>query len=47
VLGLVLTGAALDGRGGLNTGLLLLTYGAGAATSLALALVAGAGSMPR
>jgi cytochrome c biogenesis protein CcdA/thiol-disulfide isomerase/thioredoxin len=40
ILGLVLTGAALNGA---NTGtvLLLLAYGAGAATSLAVALLAG------
>ncbi|WP_068089947.1 cytochrome c biogenesis protein DipZ [Novosphingobium rosa] len=40
ILGLVLTGAALKG-GGLATGTLLLAYGLGAATSLALALVVG------
>jgi cytochrome c biogenesis protein CcdA/thiol-disulfide isomerase/thioredoxin len=40
ILGLVLTGAALKG-GGLATGVLLLAYGLGAATSLALALVVG------
>ncbi|WP_206241809.1 cytochrome c biogenesis protein DipZ [Novosphingobium terrae] len=40
ILGLVLTGAALKG-GGLATGALLLAYGLGAATSLALALVVG------
>jgi cytochrome c biogenesis protein CcdA/thiol-disulfide isomerase/thioredoxin len=40
ILGLVLTGAALRG-GGLETGALLLAYGAGAALSLGLALLAG------
>jgi len=40
VLGLILTGAALNGAN-LQTGLLLLTYAAGAATSLALALLVG------
>jgi len=40
VLGLVLTGAALNGAN-LQTSLLLLSYAAGAATSLALALAAG------
>ena len=40
ILGLVLTGAALEGTSA-RTSLLLLTYAAGAATSLALALFAG------
>src|SRR3984957_11479292 len=40
VLGLILTGAALQGAS-VTTTLLLLTYAAGAATSLALALVIG------
>jgi len=40
ILGLVLTGAALQGASA-HTTLLLLAYGAGAATSLALALLAG------
>ncbi|NLS16510.1 cytochrome c biogenesis protein DipZ [Rhizobium sp. P40RR-XXII] len=40
ILGLVLTGAALKGAN-LQTTFLLLAYGAGAATSLAVALVAG------
>jgi cytochrome c biogenesis protein CcdA/thiol-disulfide isomerase/thioredoxin len=40
ILGLVLTGAALQGAS-VQTGLLLLAYAAGAATSLALALLAG------
>jgi cytochrome c biogenesis protein CcdA/thiol-disulfide isomerase/thioredoxin len=40
VLGLVLTGAALQGAN-LRTSLLLLAFGAGAATSLALALLVG------
>jgi len=40
VLGLILTGAALNGVN-IQTGLLLLTYAAGAATSLALALLVG------
>src|SRR5262249_32423046 len=40
VLGLILTGAALQGAS-VGTALLLLTYAAGAATSLALALVVG------
>lgn len=40
VLGLILTGAALQGAN-VHTALLLLTYAAGAATSLALALVVG------
>ncbi|MDE1916029.1 MAG: redoxin domain-containing protein [Sphingomonadales bacterium] len=40
VLGLVLTGAALQGAGA-QTALLLLTYALGAATSLALALLVG------
>jgi cytochrome c biogenesis protein CcdA/thiol-disulfide isomerase/thioredoxin len=40
VLGLILTGAALGGASA-NTTLLLLGYAAGAATSLALALLAG------
>jgi len=40
ILGLVLTGAAFQGPG-VNTSLLLLSYAAGAATSLALALLAG------
>jgi len=40
VLGLVLTGAALQG-GSVETSLLLLSYAAGAATSLALALLVG------
>jgi len=40
ILGLVLTGAALQGASA-QTGLLLLAYAAGAATSLAIALLAG------
>jgi cytochrome c biogenesis protein CcdA/thiol-disulfide isomerase/thioredoxin len=40
VLGLILTGAALQGAN-LQTSLLLLAYGAGAATSLALAILVG------
>lgn len=40
ILGLVLTGAALNGAS-VHTSLLLLAYAAGAATSLALALLAG------
>jgi cytochrome c biogenesis protein CcdA/thiol-disulfide isomerase/thioredoxin len=40
ILGLILTGAALQGAS-LQTSLLLLTYAAGAATSLALALLVG------
>jgi cytochrome c biogenesis protein CcdA/thiol-disulfide isomerase/thioredoxin len=40
VLGLILTGAALKGAN-VGTALLLLTYAAGAATSLALALLVG------
>jgi len=40
VLGLILTGAVLSGVN-LNTSLLLLTYAAGAASALALALLAG------
>ncbi|RDJ00042.1 cytochrome c biogenesis protein DipZ [Dyella solisilvae] len=40
ILGLLLTGAALDGAS-VQTTLLLLTYAAGAATSLALALAIG------
>lgn len=40
VLGLILTGAALQGAS-VRTSLLLLTFAAGAATSLALALLAG------
>jgi cytochrome c biogenesis protein CcdA/thiol-disulfide isomerase/thioredoxin len=40
VLGLILTGAALEGAS-VETSLLLLTFAAGAATSLALALLAG------
>src|SRR6202020_28195 len=40
VLGLILTGAALQGAH-VGTALLLLTYAAGAATSLALALLVG------
>jgi cytochrome c biogenesis protein CcdA/thiol-disulfide isomerase/thioredoxin len=40
VLGLILTGAALQGANA-QTSLLLLTYAAGAATSLALALLVG------
>jgi len=40
VLGLILTGAALNGAN-IQTGLLLLTYALGAASSLALALWAG------
>ena len=40
ILGLVLTGAALQGAN-VQTSLLLLAYAAGAATSLALALLAG------
>lgn len=41
ILGLILTGAALQGPS-VRTSLLLLAYGAGAVTSLALALLAGA-----
>jgi cytochrome c biogenesis protein CcdA/thiol-disulfide isomerase/thioredoxin len=40
ILGLILTGAALQGAS-VHTSLLLLSYAAGAATSLALALVVG------
>ena len=40
ILGLILTGAALQGAN-IQTSLLLLAYAAGAATSLALALLAG------
>jgi len=40
ILGLILTGAALNGAN-VQTSLLLLAYAAGAATSLALALLAG------
>ncbi|PXW16379.1 cytochrome c biogenesis protein DipZ [Paraburkholderia caballeronis] len=40
ILGLILTGAALQGAS-VHTSLLLLAYAAGAATSLALALIAG------
>jgi cytochrome c biogenesis protein CcdA/thiol-disulfide isomerase/thioredoxin len=40
ILGLILTGAALQGPS-VNTSLLLLAYGAGAVSSLALALLAG------
>jgi len=40
ILGLILTGAALNGPN-LNTSLLLFAYAAGAATSLGLALLAG------
>ncbi|XYD06945.1 cytochrome c biogenesis protein DipZ [Methylobacterium sp. NMS12] len=40
ILGLILTGAALNGTS-IETSLLLLSYAAGAATSLALALVVG------
>lgn len=40
ILGLVLTGAALNGAT-IGTSLLLLAYAAGAATSLALALLIG------
>jgi cytochrome c biogenesis protein CcdA/thiol-disulfide isomerase/thioredoxin len=40
ILGLILTGAALQGASA-RTALLLLTYAAGAATSLAVALLAG------
>src|SRR5262249_41164972 len=40
ILGLILTGAALGGAS-LRTSLLLLAYAAGAATSLAVALLAG------
>src|SRR5580692_2005729 len=40
VLGLILTGAALEGAN-LRTSSLLLAYGAGAATSLALAILVG------
>jgi len=40
VLGLILTGAALNGAN-IHTGLLLLAYALGAATSLALALLVG------
>jgi cytochrome c biogenesis protein CcdA len=40
ILGLVLTGAALEGAS-VGTTLLLLAYAAGAATSLAVALLAG------
>ena len=40
ILGLILTGAALEGASA-HTALLLLSYAAGAATSLAIALLAG------
>jgi len=40
ILGLILTGAAVEGASS-RTALLLLVYGAGAATSLAVALLAG------
>jgi cytochrome c biogenesis protein CcdA len=40
ILGLILTGAALQGASA-NTAILLLSYAAGAATSLAVALLAG------
>src|ERR1700734_3652194 len=40
ILGLILTGAALGGASG-HTAILLLSYAAGAATSLAIALLAG------
>lgn len=40
ILGIILTGAALQG-GGVGTTILLLAYAAGAATSLALALLVG------
>src|ERR1700735_4408709 len=40
ILGLILTGAALQG-GSTHTAILLLSYAAGAATSLAIALLAG------
>ncbi|HEY7339154.1 MAG TPA: cytochrome c biogenesis protein DipZ [Bryobacteraceae bacterium] len=40
ILGLILTGAAVEGAGS-NTAILLLTYAVGAATSLAVALLAG------
>ncbi|WP_428063420.1 cytochrome c biogenesis protein DipZ [Brevundimonas sp.] len=40
ILGIILTGAALQG-GGVSTTILLLAYAAGAATSLALALLVG------
>jgi cytochrome c biogenesis protein CcdA/thiol-disulfide isomerase/thioredoxin len=40
ILGLILTGAALQGASA-NTAILLLSYAAGAATSLAIALLAG------
>ena len=42
VLGLILTGAALNGAN-FATSLLLLAYASGAATSLALALLVGPG----
>ena len=42
ILGLILTGAALQGANA-GTSLLLLAYAAGAATSLALALLVEAG----
>ena len=41
MLGLILTGAALQGANVQTTLLLLLAYAAGAATSLALALLIG------
>ena len=42
ILGLILTGAAVEG-GGIRSGALLLTFAAGAACALALALLAGQG----
>ena len=41
ILGLILTGAAILGHPSAHTTLLLLSFSAGAATSLALALLAG------
>jgi thiol-disulfide isomerase/thioredoxin len=46
VLGLILAGAALNGPGP-GTGLLLLAYGLGAATSLAVGIVAGKAILAR
>jgi cytochrome c biogenesis protein CcdA len=46
VLGLILTGAALQGAS-VETSLLLLAYAAGAVTSLAAALLVADGCSPR
>jgi cytochrome c biogenesis protein CcdA len=46
ILGLILTGAALQGAN-TTSSLLLLAYAAGAATSMAAALLLGAGYLPR